>query len=125
MVMSNKHKLERQSKIEYWGRHISAWLSGDKTVNSYCKSHDLIPSQFFYWRKQISLENTRTKGCEESEHFIEVTTEQQTRVSISQLNTERERLLTVNLPSGLSIVIPSSNLANDFPTILSSLRQES
>ena len=123
--MSNKHKLERQSKIEYWSSHISAWLSGDKTVNSYCKSHGLVPSQFFYWRKQISLENTRTKGGEESEHFIEVTTEQQTRVSISQPNTERERVLTVNLPSGLSIAIPSSNLANDFPTILSSLRQES
>ena len=39
---------------EQWQAHLAAWQSSGKTQTAYCKTHDLAPHVFRYWKKRLA-----------------------------------------------------------------------
>jgi transposase-like protein len=44
---------EKTNRSELMRTHIAACKASGKTVEDYCKEHELKPSNYYYWRKKL------------------------------------------------------------------------
>lgn len=52
-VFISKH--QKESKEEYWQRHISHCRRSGKSRKEYCRTHGLAESTYGYWKKRLSV----------------------------------------------------------------------
>ncbi len=82
-----------QAKVAQWRSHIQAWQRSELSQAAYCREHNLVWSQFCYWRREL-------RGSRSSSGFVEVTRAPSTDG------------LLVRLPSGIEIKgVDASNVA--------------
>ncbi len=90
---------EQRSKPDIWRQHMEGWHQSQLTQKEYCKQNDLSFSSFCYWRARLN--RSTTNGSK----LIPVAVGR-TAVSV-----------TVFLPGGLRLEVPSHALPDVLPII--------
>ena len=75
------------AKQQYWGQHVESWQSSGLSQNAYCQKHDLKPSQFSYWKQQLTTLNEThpPKSSTSLSAFIPLSIDNNTPLSTSGL----------------------------------------
>jgi len=74
-----------EAKAAQWRSHIQAWRRSGLSQAAYCRDHDLVCSQFGYWRRKLRSDSRSASG------FVQVMTAPSTGG------------LSVRLPGGVEI----------------------
>jgi transposase-like protein len=85
-VMTN----EKSGQAEMMRMHIEGCKESGKTIEDYCKEHDLKPSNYYYWRKKLS--------SQESGKFVRIAAEV-THSSVTVIFVSGHRMVFETLPS--------------------------
>lgn len=84
--------IEKATTREKMFALIEQWEQSKQTKVLFCEQHGIVKSNFYYWLKKYSLEQSVSTG------FVPVLV----RRSISELN----QAIEVHYPSGVSVRVP-------------------
>jgi hypothetical protein len=95
---------EQQSKQDFWQQHIEDWHQSKLTQKEYCKHNDISFANFGYWRTRLN------KLAQPDKKFIPVT--------VGQPHSQ----ISVFLPGGLRLDVPSHSLADVLPIVYDAIQ---
>ena len=96
--------LEQKSKSDIWQQHIDDWRQSQLSQKEYCKRNDISFSNFCYWRTRFN------RLAKSNRKFIPVTAG------------PSHSVISVFLPGGLGLDVPSHALAEVLPVIYRSIQ---
>ena len=83
-----------------WFKHIRSWRDSGLTQQAYCKNHQLVPHQFWYWKRKLS----ESEGKHHRGKLKPVKRSASAFVPVSVVRSdEPSRTLEVKLPNGTCI----------------------
>jgi len=110
--MADKSKAVNKKRSQFWRCHIDVWSKSGLAQNAYCRTNNLKPGRFTYWKNKFKKQNLPVE-------FVQISPAQ---ISES-CHFQPRQGLRLNVDSGFQIEIPDEFSNAALTQVLHVIRQ--